>query len=275
MVALQHLVDEDAEALVDRRLARDPEDARELVLQRARPVGLDVGRAQQQAVAAAWAGTAPATARCAPRPPARAAARRARRRAGSRRARDVSKISRCSEVEACSSRSVDLGQRLLDRQLARARALQQRAQLDQLEVADDGVRDVEVGVEAQLAEPAADLRDRRQQLVAQQPERRLQRLGRAEELLLARLPLARRPPRAPPRRTATAAAPRRGRSARDRRARAAARARDIATCSSRRISAACAARESGGTVSLISASGIGSSDWRRGPGIRALISPST
>ena len=53
------------------------------------------------------------------------------------------------------------------------------------------MRDVEVGVEAQLAEPPADLRDRRQQLVAQQPERRLQRLGRAEELLLARLPLAR------------------------------------------------------------------------------------
>ena len=53
------------------------------------------------------------------------------------------------------------------------------------------MRDVEVGVEAQLAEPPADLRDRRQQLVAQQPERRLERLGRAEELLLARLPLAR------------------------------------------------------------------------------------
>jgi hypothetical protein len=52
------------------------------------------------------------------------------------------------------------------------------------------VRDVEVGVEAQLAEPAADLRDRRQQLVAQQPERRLQRLGGPEQLLLARLPLA-------------------------------------------------------------------------------------
>ena len=50
--------------------------------------------------------------------------------------------------------------------------------------------DVEVGVEAQLAEPAADLRDRGQQLVAQDPERRLQRLGRPEQLLALLLPLA-------------------------------------------------------------------------------------
>ena len=127
----------------------------------------------------------------------RAATARARRRssrsASSRysSSAEVSKISRCSEVEDCSSREVDLGQRLLDRHLARARALQQRAELDQLQVADDGVGDVEVGVEAQLAEPPADLGDRRQQLVAQQPERRLQRLGGPEELLLARLPLAR------------------------------------------------------------------------------------
>ena len=195
VVALQDLVDEDAEALVHRRLARDPEDARELVLQRARPVGLDVGGAQQQPVAARAAGTAPATARCAPRRPARAAARRARRRAGTRPARDVSKISRCSEVEACSSRALTSGSASSTDSSPDARALQQRRELDQLEVADDGVRDVEVGVEAQLAEPPADLRDRRQQLVAQQPERRLQRLGRAR----------RAPPRAAPTRRATAA----------------------------------------------------------------------
>ena len=85
---------------------------------------------------------------------------------------------------------VDLGQRLGDRQAALAGALEQRGELDQLEVAHDGVGDVEVGVEAQLAEPPADLRDRGHQLVAQQPERRLQRLRRAEQLLLARLPLA-------------------------------------------------------------------------------------
>src|SRR4051794_10107752 len=51
--ALQHLVDDDAEALVDRRLLGDPEDARELVLERAEAIGLDVRRGQEQAVAAA------------------------------------------------------------------------------------------------------------------------------------------------------------------------------------------------------------------------------
>src|SRR2546423_3235634 len=50
--ALEHLVEEDAEALVDRWLLRDAEHARELVLQRADPVRLDVGRRQHQAVAA-------------------------------------------------------------------------------------------------------------------------------------------------------------------------------------------------------------------------------
>ena len=49
--------------------------------------------------------------------------------------------------------------------------------------------DVQVGVEAQLAEPPADLRHRGHQLVAQEPEGRLERLRRAEQLLLARLPL--------------------------------------------------------------------------------------
>src|SRR5262249_30670548 len=83
---------------------------------------------------------------------------------------------------------VDLRQRLGHGQPAGAGALQQRGELEQLEVADDRVRDVEVGVEAQLAEAPADLRDGRQQLVAQQPERRLQRLGGAEQLLLALLP---------------------------------------------------------------------------------------
>src|SRR5204863_6412760 len=51
--ALEHLVDGDAEALVDRRLLRDPEDARELVLERAQPVGLDVRGREHQPVAAA------------------------------------------------------------------------------------------------------------------------------------------------------------------------------------------------------------------------------
>src|SRR5207248_1475894 len=50
--ALQHLVDEDPEALMDRRLGRDPEDPRELVAQRAHAVGLDVARGEHEALTA-------------------------------------------------------------------------------------------------------------------------------------------------------------------------------------------------------------------------------
>ncbi len=53
VVALEHLVDDDPEALVDRLLGRDAQDAGELVAQRAAAVGLDVGGRQRQAVAAA------------------------------------------------------------------------------------------------------------------------------------------------------------------------------------------------------------------------------
>ena len=170
---------------------------------------------------------------------------------------------------------VDLRQRLGHRQPAGAGALEQRGELEQLQVAHDRVRDVEVGVEAQLAEPPADLRDRGQQLVAQQPERRLQRLGRARTAPPRAPPTRRRPRRAPPRRTATAAARRRARCAPGRRARAAA-----ARASSPRAAAAASRRRarpcvSGGSASLSSASGIGSSVRRRGPGMRAAISPST
>ena len=107
--ALEHLVDEDPEALVERRLRRDPEHARELVLERARPVGLDVARRQHEPVAAAGAGTARATARRAARPPAPAA--RSSRSASSRysSSAEVSKISRCSAVAACSSRALTSG----------------------------------------------------------------------------------------------------------------------------------------------------------------------
>ena len=52
VVALQHLVEEDPEALVHRRLLRNPEDARELVAQRAGAVGLNVGGAQHKPFAA-------------------------------------------------------------------------------------------------------------------------------------------------------------------------------------------------------------------------------
>ena len=84
--ALQHLVDQDPEALVDRRLLRDREDARELVLERTGPVEVDVGRRQRQAVAAARdelleRGLAPRGDQLAPRgqvaPPRRSRSRRA------------------------------------------------------------------------------------------------------------------------------------------------------------------------------------------------------
>jgi hypothetical protein len=53
VVALQHLVDDDAEALVNGLLGGDPQDARELVAQRAAAVGLDVRGGQRQADALA------------------------------------------------------------------------------------------------------------------------------------------------------------------------------------------------------------------------------
>src|SRR5207248_2362223 len=49
---LQHLMDEDPEALVDGWLLGDPEDPRELVLQRARPVRVDIGGRKHHAVSA-------------------------------------------------------------------------------------------------------------------------------------------------------------------------------------------------------------------------------
>jgi hypothetical protein len=97
---------------------------------------------------------------------------------------------------------VDLGSAsATDMRAAGPCALEQRRELDQLEVAHDGVGDVEVGVEAQLPEPAADLGDGGEQLVAQEPEGRLQRLGRARRAPRASPPTRRRPPRAPPPRT--------------------------------------------------------------------------
>src|SRR5829696_10424255 len=52
MEALQDLVQRDPEALVDRRLLRDPEDTCELVLERADPVGVDVARGEHEAAPA-------------------------------------------------------------------------------------------------------------------------------------------------------------------------------------------------------------------------------
>src|SRR5262245_44815540 len=50
--ALEHLVNDDPEALVDGCLLRDAEDAGELVLEGARPIELDVGRRESKALAA-------------------------------------------------------------------------------------------------------------------------------------------------------------------------------------------------------------------------------
>src|SRR5690349_2002057 len=52
VVALEHVVDEDPEALVDRRLLWDREDAGELVLERAGQVEVDVGGGQREAAGA-------------------------------------------------------------------------------------------------------------------------------------------------------------------------------------------------------------------------------
>ena len=168
---------------------RDPEHARELVLQRAGAVGLDVRGAQHQPVAAVG----------------QEASSDGSVRGATARARSFSSRSASSRYSSSAlgledlallgggrlqQPRVDLRQRVLDRLSPPLRALEQRRELEQLHVAHDGVRDVEVGVEAQLAEPPADLRDRGQQLVAQQPERRLQRLRGPEQLLLALLPLA-------------------------------------------------------------------------------------
>ena len=132
------------------------------------------------------------------------ARRRASRSASSRysSSADELKISRCSAVTACRIRDVDVAQRL-----GHALALgpgDQRRELEQLEVAHDRVRHVEVGVEAQLAQPPADAQRRLEQLVAQQPVGRVQRLGRPEQLLLALLPLGAQRRHAPPRPAAAA-----------------------------------------------------------------------
>ena len=100
----------------------------------------------------------------------------------------VSRTSRCCGGRSPEQRGVDARQRVGDR--LPVAAVQQRRELDQLEVAHDAVGDVEVGVEAQLAEAPGGARDVAQQLVAQLGERRVQRLVGAEELLVAVLPLA-------------------------------------------------------------------------------------
>ena len=184
-------MDEDPEALVERRLLRDPEHARELVLQRARPVGVDVSPRSAAAPRRGGAGTAPATAPCAGRRPARAGARRARRRAGTRRARDVSKISRCSAVTACSSRALTSGSASATDCPSRVRSS------SALSLSSSRWRTTAWETSRSVSKRSSPSRPPTcaivvHQLVAQHPERGLQRLRGPEELLVALLPLAAR-----------------------------------------------------------------------------------
>ena len=228
---------DDPEALVDRRLLRDPEDARELVLQRAEAVGLDVRGGQHQPVAAARDERLE-----------RLLVVAADRAGAPVRVRllvaQVLVEGRGHEQLALLGRRrlqqdlVDLRQRLGDG-LALLGPLDQRRDLQQLEEADVGRRDVHVGVEPHLAEPSRDARDRVEHLVAHHPERRVQALGRARTAAPRGTPRSRRPRRAPPRRTATGRAPCAS-SAQE--STTLLRARVIATCSSLRMSASWTSR---------------------------------
>ena len=70
---------------------------------------------------------------------------------------EVWRISRCSGVAAASSRA--LMSASASARSCPSGTLQQRGELEQLQVAHDPVGDVEVGVQAQLPQPAADPRD--------------------------------------------------------------------------------------------------------------------
>ena len=97
--------------------------------------------------------------------------------------RRASRAPRAAAATAAGEEAlVDARQRVGDR--LPGRPLDQRRELDELEVARDRVRDVEVGVQAQLAEPACRRAHVAEQLVAQRLERRVQRLLGPEQLLL-------------------------------------------------------------------------------------------
>ena len=256
---------EDPEALVERRLLRDPEHARELVLQRARPVGVDVRGRQHDAVAALRQ----------ERLERRLVASGDRLRAAPGVALGV------EQVVVEHGRGEDLAllgrHRLEDPRVDVAQRLghalplgprDQRRELEQLEIADDRVRDVEVGVEAQLAEPAAGAHRRLEQLVAQQAVGRVQRLGRAEQLLLAVLPRGAERRRGPPRPAARAPGARRGRWRAGKHSTARACARVRPTYSAWRSIARRFSSSSAGSGSCSSASGIGSGAGTPAPACR-------
>src|SRR6187549_2915023 len=186
--ALEDVVDEDAEALVDRRLLRDAEDAGELVLERAGQVEVEVGgREAEPAVAA----------------PRQEALQRGLVTGGDQ-APPALALPFGVEQVGVERRGVQLGLLLGRRDLAQqpvdrldrlggrlvAGALGQRRQLQQLQVAGDRAVDVHRRVEARLRELAAGLPGGLEHLLAQHPVGRVQPLGRAEQLLLVVLLLA-------------------------------------------------------------------------------------
>ncbi len=185
--ALEHAVDQDPEALVDRRLLGDREDARELVLQRARPVEVDVRRREPEAAAAARD-------------------ERLQRRLLARRDEVAAAraLGLALEQVAVERRGLERGALLggrglgdelvdgLDRVLdpLLGGALEERRELDQLEEARHRLVDVVGDVESHLAERAPRPPRRLEHVVADHPVGGVQALGGAEELLLVDLLVA-------------------------------------------------------------------------------------
>ena len=85
---------------------------------------------------------------------------------------EVWRISRCSGVVAASRRA--LMSDSASAMPSAGRALEQRRELEQLQIAHHPVGDVQVGVQPQLAQASADPRDAREHLLAHQMERRLE-----------------------------------------------------------------------------------------------------
>src|SRR5215203_1530989 len=187
MEPLQHLVDHDPEALVDRGLLRDSEDARELVLERAGPVERDVGRREREALAAA--GKEGLKRRLVALLDQLASSlRRALlvQQVGVERriAQRAALLGRDRMLQQVVDRRERIGYRLL------ARSLDQAGELHELEKAGDRPGDVHVGVEPRLAELSTGAPGLLEDLVLDHPVGRLEALGGPEELL-AMLLLAR------------------------------------------------------------------------------------
>ena len=185
--ALQHLVDQDPEPLVDRRLLRDREHPRELVLERTGPVEVDVRRRERQAVAASRDELLQR--RLAPRGDQIAASREVALLADHvlverRRLERGALLRRGDPADQLVDRRQRLGGRL------GIGPLDQGRELEQLQVARHRLGDVLGGVEAHLRERRARAPRRLEDLVAEHPIGRVKALGGAEQLLLVELLLA-------------------------------------------------------------------------------------